>query len=106
MPDGEEETLLDEDAMMLGISLPKIEIEESHFYLMRENIQVIEAFFVLDGCAWQYTSLGELIGLNYPAARVIWNGLDMKLSKDCFEGVMLFTKTIANTINKRLKDKT
>jgi hypothetical protein len=104
MPDGDEETLLNEDAMLLGIVLPVLEIDESHFDLLRENAPVLEAFFVLDGCAWQYTSMGELIGLNYPAAQIIWQGLKMKINKDTFEGVMLFTKTVANEINKRLKN--
>jgi len=48
--------------------------------------------------------MGDLIGLDYTAAKVIWGYAGIKPNKDTFMGLMLFTRTIVNELNKR-KDK-
>jgi hypothetical protein len=104
-PDGNTDQL-QEDAALLGIRLPDIEDpEEIDFELFPENIPVIEAFFILDGCAWQYTGMGYLIGLDYPAAKIIWNGCGINLSVEDFQGVMLFSRAIVNELNKQRQKK-
>lgn len=86
---------------MFGIQLPgKDEMEDVHFEVFPSNWPVLSAFFALDGCAWQYSSMGELIGLDYPAAKVIWDGLGLALKPHTFAGVMLFTRTIVNELAK------
>jgi hypothetical protein len=77
--------------------------EETDFEVFPENWPVIEAFFSLEGCAWQYSAMGELIGLDYKAADVIWKGLDIALDPETFRGVMLFSGTLATELNKRNK---
>jgi hypothetical protein len=84
--------------------LPELdEPEDVHFEVFKENIPVIEAFFNLDGCAWQYTGMGELIGLDYQAAHIIWTYAGVKLDAEQFKGVMLFSKTVADELRKRKK---
>jgi hypothetical protein len=83
-----EEALIDDEA------------PDDDFELLQENQAAVEAFFMLDGCAWQFTGMGALIGLDYQAADIIWRGLGVTLTGDDFQGVMLFSKTIANLLNK------
>ena len=64
---------MDEDAALFGMTMPDIDVpEETHFEVLKDNWPVLEAFFVLDGCAWQYSGMGDLIGLDYSAAHIIW----------------------------------
>ena len=65
------------------------------------NVPVLDAFFALDGCAWQLTGMGDLIGLDYKAAKVIWSYLDLKVDKDTFAGLMIFSRTVVNELNKK-----
>lgn len=96
---------MNEDAALFGLVLPEIEEpEEINFEVMKCNWPVLEAFFILDGCAWQYAGMGDLIGLNYQAAQVIWGYAGIKPNKDTFIGLMLFTHSVVNELNKR-KDK-
>lgn len=64
---------------------------------------IIEAFFILDDCAWQYTGMGELIGLDYKAADVIWKRSGVDLKPEQFKGVMLFARTVVSELRKRKK---
>lgn len=98
-----DKTQLQEDARILGIRLPEIKNSEEDFEVWPENWPVIEAFFSLDGCAWQYSAMGELIGLDYKAAEVIWKGLAITLDTESFRGVMIFSGTLAAELNKRNK---
>jgi hypothetical protein len=87
---------------VLGIKLPERESPEAiHFEVFKDNMPAIEAFLMLDGCAWQYTGMGELIGLDYSAADVIWNRTGVKLTPGTFRGVMLFSRTVATELNKK-----
>jgi hypothetical protein len=87
---------------MLGIKLPDIEEpEEEHFEVLKENVPVLEAFFILDGCAWQYTGMGDLVGLDFQAAKVIWDYAGLSISADDFKGLMLFSKTVVIELNKQ-----
>jgi len=90
----------------LGIQLPELEEqEEQHFEVFKCNAPVLEAFFILDGCAWQYTGMGDLIGLDYQAAQVIWGYAGMAIDAEVFRGVMLFSRTIVDELNKKRKKK-
>ena len=71
--------------------------------MFKDNWPVLEAFFVLDGCAWQFTGMGDLIGLDYTAAHIIWGYAEIKLSPEEFVGVMLFSKTVVNELNSLKK---
>jgi len=96
---------MDEDAALFGMTLPDMEEQdEQHCYVLKSNWPVLEAFFSLDGCAWQYTGMGDLIGLDYSAAHIIWGYIGLKVDKDTFLGLMLFTRTIVDELNIR-KDK-
>lgn len=89
---------------LFGMAMPIIEQqEETHFEVMKENWPVLEAFFILDGCAWQYTGMGDLIGLDYSAAHIIWGYAGIKPNQEAFICLMLFAKTVANELNKRKK---
>jgi hypothetical protein len=89
---------------LLGIKLPALEKPaETHFEVFKENMPAIEAFLMLDGCAWQYTGLGEMIGLDYKAADVIWNRADVTLDAESFRGVMLFSRTVVTELKKQRK---
>lgn len=90
---------------MFGIQLPnQNEVEDVHFEVFPSNWPVISAFFALDGCAWQYSSMGDILGLDYLAAKVIWDGLGITVKPKTFAGVMLFTRTIVNILLKRKQD--
>jgi len=71
--------------------------------VFKENIPVIEAFFILDGCAWQYAGMGELVGMDYQAAHIIWTYAEIKLDAEQFAGVMLFARTVVDELRKRKK---
>lgn len=98
---------MEEDVAMLGITLKLpdtlTEPEDSYFSVLPENWPVLEAFWVLDGCAWQYTGMGDLIGLDYTAADLIWRGCGMVLDTEVFRGVMLFSKTVVLELAKHKK---
>jgi hypothetical protein len=88
----------------LGLQLSAVEeIESVHFEVFKSNLPVIKAFFALDDCAWQYTDMGQLIGLDYPVAHVIWASLGITLTHDEFSGLMLFARVICVELNKRMK---
>lgn len=72
--------------------------------MLPENMPALEAFFTLDGCAWQYTGMGDLVGLDYSAAKIIWDFAGVVLDKEQFQGVMLFSRTVVNELKKK-KDK-
>ena len=82
------------------MELPEAPIE-ADFELFECHVPVLEAFFALDGCAWQFTGMGDLIGLDYKAAEVIWTYLDIRLDKDTFAGLMLFSRTIVDELTKK-----
>jgi hypothetical protein len=89
---------------VLGIKLPERKSpEEIHFEVFKDNMPAIEAFLMLDGCAWQYSGMGELIGLDYKAADVIWHRADVPLDAESFRGVMLFSRTIVTELKKQRK---
>ncbi len=95
---------MDEDAALFGMTMPEIELpEETHFEVLKDNWPVLEAFFILDGCAWQTTGMGDLIGLNYQAAQVIWSYAGISPDRDTFMGLMLFARTVVDELNKRKK---
>ena len=95
---------MDEDAALFGLALPAMELPDAaHFLLFEENAPVVDAVHCLDDCAWQYTGMGDLIGLDYPAARLIWQGLGITLDTEAFKGVMVFSKTVVQELNKRKK---
>jgi len=95
---------MEEDAALFGMALPDMdELEEIHFEVLKENWPVLEAFFVLDGCAWQLSGMGDLIGLDYSAAHIIWRYAEIEPSPEVFMGLMLFAKTVVNELNKRKK---
>ncbi|TAL50034.1 MAG: hypothetical protein EPN89_05375 [Methylovulum sp.] len=73
-------------------------VDDADFELLAENQAAVKAFFVLDDSAWQFSSMGEIICLDYLAADVIWRRLSLELDSDAFAGVMLFSKTIANLL--------
>ena len=79
--------------------------DEQHFEVFKSNVPVLEAFFALDGCAWQFTGMGDLIGLDYKAADVIWSHLGISLDKDTFAGLMLFSRTLVIELNKKRQKK-
>jgi hypothetical protein len=96
--------LLEEDARLLGIKLPELEEpEEVDFILMKCNAPIVEAFLMLNDRAWQFTGMGELIGLDYKAADVIWNRSGIKLTPDQFRLLMLFEQTVTTELRKRKK---
>jgi hypothetical protein len=96
---------MDEDAALFGLVLPEVEDqEEADFEVLKDNWPVLEVFFALDDCAWQHTGMGDLVGLDYQAAHIIWGYAGIKPNKDTFMGLMLFTRAIVNERNKR-KDK-
>lgn len=85
--------------------IPEIDLPPPvDFAVLPENMPSLEAFFVLDGCAWQYTGMGDLIGLDYPAAKIIWEFAGVVLDKEQFQGVMIFARTVVNELSKK-KDK-
>ena len=95
---------MEEDAALLGLTLPSNEApKEIHFEVLKENWPVLEAFLVLNDCAWQFTGMGELIGLDYAAAHIIWGYSGIKPTQEVFAGVMLFSKTVVYELNKRKK---
>ena len=89
---------LAQSAADFGIILDDVEPEADDFELLPENEAAVTAFFALDGCAWQYAPMGGLIGLDYPAAKTIWDGLGITLDSATFSGVMLFSKTLAELL--------
>jgi len=89
---------LAQSAAEFGIVLEYLEPEQIDFELLPENEAAVTAFFALDGCAWQYAPMGGLIGLDYPAAKTIWDGLGITLDSDAFAGVMLFSKNLAELL--------
>lgn len=90
---------------MFGLVLPEIDDQgDIDFPVWKSNWPVLEAFFALDGCAWQHTGMGDLVGLDYPAAHIIWGYAGIKVDKETFIGLMLFTRTVVNELSKR-KDK-
>ena len=90
----------------MGIQLPElVEQEAQDFEVLKCNVPVLEAFFILDGCAWQYTGMGDLIGLDYYAAQVIWSYAGMAIDAETFRGVMLFSRTVVDEMNKKRKRK-
>lgn len=95
---------MDEDAALFGVTMPDMdEIEATNFEVLEENWPVLDAFFILDGCAWQISGMGDLIGLDYSAAHIIWGYAGIKPNQDVFMGLMLFAKTVVNELNKRKK---
>jgi hypothetical protein len=95
---------MEADAAIFGMMLPeKEEQAQEHFEIFKSNIAAVEAFFALDGCAWNCSEMGIMIGLDYPAAKIIWDGLGMTLSPDTFGKVMVFSRTVADELNKRRK---
>jgi hypothetical protein len=90
----------------LGISLLQNEEKEAaHFEILKENAQVLEAFFILDGCAWQYAGMGDLVGLDYPAAKIIWDYAGIQFDSETFKGIMLFSRTVVEELNKKRSKK-
>ena len=90
----------------MGITLPEFEEKEAeHFEILKCNAPVLEAFFILDGCAWQYAGMGDLIGLDYPAAKIIWDYAGIKFDSEVFRGIMLFTRTVVEELNKKRSKK-
>ncbi|MCK9621990.1 MAG: hypothetical protein M0R47_15830 [Methylobacter sp.] len=86
--------------------LPEIEEHESHdFEVFKENMPVLEAFFVLEGSAWKYTGMGDLIGLDVQAAKIIWDYLQTEITPDIFRGIMLFTNTVTQERGKQRSKK-
>lgn len=95
---------MDEDAALFGLALPDINTpSDHHFEVFKDNWPILEAFFVLDGCAWQYTGMGDLIGLGYSAAQVIWGLSGIHPDTETFRGLMLFARTVVDELNKRKK---
>ena len=93
---------MDEDAALFGMTIPDMdEIEATNFEVLEENWPVLEAFFILDGCAWQTSGMGDLIGIDYNAAHIIWGYADMIPTPEAFIGLMHFSKTIVDILNKR-----
>jgi hypothetical protein len=45
--------------------------------------------------------MGDLVGLDYIAADIIWRYQGIKLTKEQFSGLMLFSSEIVNILNKR-----
>ena len=92
---------------MLGITLklPDVitEPEATDFAVLPENWPVLKAFFRLDGCAWQVSGMGDLMGLDYTAAHIIWQGCGIVLDTEAFKGVMLFSKTVVQFLAKNKK---
>lgn len=70
---------------------------------MKENMPILEAFFELDGSAWDFTGMGDLVGLDVSKAKIIWDYLEVKITPDIFKGVLLFANTIVYERNKRKK---
>ena len=95
---------MDEDAALFGVTMPDMdEIEATNFEVLEENWSVVEAILILDDCAWQISGMGDLIGLDYSAAHIIWGYAGIKPNQDVFMGLMLFAKTVVNELNKRKK---
>lgn len=97
-PSQAEKDSLAQSAADFGILLETEEPEADDFELLPENEAAVSAFFALDGCAWQYAPMGGLIGLDYLAAKTIWEGLGITLDSTAFAGVMLFSKTLAELL--------
>jgi hypothetical protein len=84
------------------LALPELDEPcEEDFEIFKSNAPVISAFFALGGCAWKHTGMGDLVGLDYTAADIIWRYQGIKLTKEQFSGLMLFSSEIVNIINKR-----
>jgi hypothetical protein len=82
---------------MLGLQLPDLDDQiPEDFEVLKSNAPVLQAFFALDGCAWQYSGMGDLIGLDYQAADIIWTRLELTVPSDVFAGVMLFARTVVS----------
>lgn len=89
---------------MLGINLPVMdEPETQDFEVFKENMPVLEAFFALEGAAWQYTGMGDLVGLDVQAAKIIWDYLAVRITPDIFSGILLFTNTVVYERSKKRK---
>lgn len=87
---------------MFGLPLPVVEETGSvDFEVFKSNLPILDAFFILDGCAWQVTGMGDLLGLDYPAAKIIWDYAGVCLSPGQFRGVMAFSRTVAIELNKK-----
>ena len=87
---------------MFGLAQPELELLGSEdFELFKSNAPVISAFYALGGCAWKHTGMGDLVGLDYTAADIIWRYQGIKLTKAQFSGLMLFSSEIVNILNKR-----
>lgn len=77
--------------------------KDDDFEVFKSNMLIIDAFLMLDDCAWQYSGMGDLIGLDYKAADVIWTRSGVELKPDQFKGLMLFAKLVSSEIRKRKK---
>ena len=64
---------------------------------------ILAAFFALNDRAWQYTGMGELVGLDYKAAEVIWKMSGVKLRPGQFRLLMLFEQTVTSELRKKVK---
>jgi hypothetical protein len=86
---------------MFGITLPDIEeLDDPDFEVMEENANAINAFLTLNDCSWQFSSMGDLIGLDFQSAKVIWDYAGISVSPEDFNGVMLFSTVVAAETNK------
>ena len=59
---------------------------------------------VIGSCDLYYraaTAMGDLIGLNYQAADIIWKYAGITLNPEQFKGLMLFAKTVVTERNKK-----
>lgn len=93
---------MEDDAALLGINLPVMEEPETQdFEVFKENMPVLKAFFALEGAAWQYTGMGDLVGLDVQAAKIIWDYLGIKITPDIFSGMLLFTNTVVYERSKK-----
>ena len=95
---------MDEDAALFGVTMPDMdEIEATNFEVLEENWPVVEAICILDDCSWQILGVGDLVGLDYSSAHIIWGYAGIKPNQDVFMGLRLFVKTVVNELNKRKK---
>ena len=49
--------------------------------------------------------MGDLVGLDYPAARIIWDYAGIKFDSETFKGIMIFSRTVVEEINKKRSKK-
>lgn len=73
------------------------------FEVFKENMPVLTAFFALDGAAWNYTGMGDLICIDVQAAKIIWDYLEIKITADIFSGILLFTNTVVYERSRQRK---